>query len=58
MIFPPAGLSKEGWYILKNFWTEIAICSLGYLTYVPAVQVTTSLVSEENGNVSDPYQLV
>lgn len=32
------GLSKEGWYILKNFWTEIAICSLFYLTYVPAIQ--------------------
>lgn len=32
------GLSKEGWYILKNLWTEIAICSAGYFTYVPAVQ--------------------
>ncbi len=33
------GLSKEGWYIIKNLFTELAVLLSGYFTFVPAVQV-------------------
>ncbi|KAL9968180.1 hypothetical protein ACROYT_G026523 [Oculina patagonica] len=32
------GLSKEGWYIIKNLFTELAVLLSGYFTFVPAVQ--------------------
>lgn len=33
------GISKEGWYIFKNLVTELAILAVGFLTFVPAIQV-------------------
>ncbi|KAJ7390036.1 hypothetical protein OS493_027561 [Desmophyllum pertusum] len=32
------GLSKEGWYIIKNLFTEMAVLLCGYFTFVPAIQ--------------------
>ena len=34
------GLSKEGWSISKNMWTEILIVVIGLFTFVSAVQVS------------------
>ena len=33
------GISKEGWYITKNLICELAILAIGFLTFVPAIQV-------------------
>lgn len=35
----PAGLSCEGWSIMKNMATELGIILIGYFTLVPAIQV-------------------
>ncbi|KAK3733745.1 hypothetical protein RRG08_026859 [Elysia crispata] len=32
------GLSREGWYITKNLFTELAIMFVGFFTFVPAIQ--------------------
>ncbi|XP_022809828.1 sterol regulatory element-binding protein cleavage-activating protein-like, partial [Stylophora pistillata] len=32
------GLSREGWYIVKNLLTEMIILCTGFFTFVPAVQ--------------------
>lgn len=32
------GLSREGWYIVKNLLTEMTILCTGFFTFVPAVQ--------------------
>lgn len=32
------GLSKEGWYIMKNLVIELAIILVGFFTFVPAIQ--------------------
>ncbi|XP_070565484.1 LOW QUALITY PROTEIN: sterol regulatory element-binding protein cleavage-activating protein-like [Ptychodera flava] len=32
------GLSREGWYITKNLYTELMIICVGYFTFVPAIQ--------------------
>ena len=34
------GLSKEGWYIIKNLFTEMTVLLAGFFTFVPAVQVS------------------
>lgn len=34
-----AGLSREGWYIVKNLLTEMTVLLAGFFTFVPAVQV-------------------
>jgi hypothetical protein len=33
------GLQKEGWYIFKHLMTELLIVVIGFLTFVPAIQV-------------------
>ena len=37
-VFVP-GLSKEGWHIFKNLMAELLILTVGFFTFVPAVQV-------------------
>jgi len=39
MVYDILGLSKEGWYIIKNLCTEMAVLLCGYITFVPAIQV-------------------
>lgn len=39
MVYGIIGLSKEGWYIIKNLCTEVAVLLCGYVTFVPAIQV-------------------
>lgn len=41
MVYDILGLSKEGWYIIKNLCTEMAVLLCGYITFVPAIQVWT-----------------
>ena len=39
LFFHFAGLSREGWYIVKNLLTEMTVLLAGFFTFVPAVQV-------------------
>ena len=39
LFFHFAGLSREGWYIVKNILTEMTVLLAGFFTFVPAVQV-------------------
>lgn len=39
LFFHFSGLSREGWYIVKNLLTEMTVLLAGFFTFVPAVQV-------------------
>ena len=43
LVFISSGISKEGWYIFKYMVTELFILAIGFLTFVPAIQVSIYL---------------
>ena len=45
LFFHFAGLSREGWYIVKNLLTEMTVLLAGFFTFVPAVQVNAPAFS-------------
>ena len=47
--YVPTGISKEGWYIFKNLVTELLILAIGFLTFVPAIQVSRNSVTLHDG---------